>query len=235
MKRGEVYVAEIQEYDETLGLTVYIEEIDKKALLYSDEIRGGLKKKHEKMIGWLIPVRIKSVRPLVLSNKLLNQNALKKLGQSKGLKGLCLGEPVQAAETLDDMKSETVVGDSAAITAKKSSTSQASKSHEKAVELNAHKLPTGFMVWWKKLGDAACYTLRLYVGKGIIYNEIDVITKERQTAYHSFVNLPQTVTNHPVYGSVKNTGGIHYCVSLEAENRQGEIIAKSGKIKIEVW
>lgn len=234
MKRGEVYVAEIQEYDETLGLTVYIEEIDKKALLYSDEIRGGLKKKHEKMIGWLIPVRIKSVRPLVLSNKLLNQNALKKLGQSKGLKGLCLGEPIQALEVQDDMKLEMPGGDSVAVTTKKLSASQASKNQEKTVELNVHKLPTGFMVWWKKLDDAACYTLRLYVGKGISYNEIDVITKERQTAYHSFVNLPQTVTNHPVYGSVKNTGGIHYCVSLEAENRQGEIVARSGKIKVEV-
>lgn len=235
MKRGEVYVAEIQEYDETLGLTVYIEEIDKKALLYSDEIRGGLKKKHEKMIGWLIPVRIKSVRPLVLSNKLLNQNALKKLGQSKGLKGLCLGEPVQAAEAPDDMKSETVGGDSLAVATKKSSASQTLKTQMKTVELDIHKLPTGFMVWWKKFDDAACYTLRLYVGKGIIYNEIDVITKERQTAYHSFLNLPQTDTNHPVYGSVKNASAFHYYVSLEAENRQGEIVARSGKIKVEVW
>ena len=91
------------------------------------------------------------------------------------------------------------------------------------------------MVWWKKLDDAAYYTLRLYIEKDIICNEIDVITKERQTAYHSFVDLPQTNTQHPVYGSVKNAGKTHYCVSLEVENRQGEIIAKSGKIKVEIW
>lgn len=63
----------------------------------------------------------------------------------------------------------------------------------------------GKMVWWTKIKDAGCYTLKLFVGK----NEIDIIEINRNKAYHTFTDL---------------IGNNVYKVTLEVENRDGQII-----------
>ena len=68
----------------------------------------------------------------------------------------------------------------------------------------------GFMVWWKKLPEAATYVLTLYVGKHKIgRQEIDVIEIERNKAYHTFTDL---------------VGTNWYTVRLEAEDRNGNTL-----------
>ena len=68
----------------------------------------------------------------------------------------------------------------------------------------------GYMVWWKKIPEAATYILTLYVGKHKIgRQEIDVIEIERNKAYHTFTDL---------------VGADMYTVRLEAEDRDGNII-----------
>ena len=68
----------------------------------------------------------------------------------------------------------------------------------------------GYMVWWKKIPEAATYILTLYVGKHKIgRQEIDVIEIERNKAYHTFTDL---------------VGADMYTVRLEAEDRDGNVI-----------
>ena len=77
------------------------------------------------------------------------------------------------------------------------------------------------MVWWKKINDAALYTIRLFINQ----DEIDVITKERTTSYHSFVNMASA------YGSSME---FKYYVTVVAEDREGKIIAASDSITARV-
>lgn len=68
----------------------------------------------------------------------------------------------------------------------------------------------GYMLWWKKLPDAAGYRITLFVGKGKVgKQEIDVIEIERNRAYHTFTDL---------------VGTDMYTVRLEAEDRGGNIV-----------
>ena len=96
----------------------------------------------------------------------------------------------------------------------------------KKINLKVKAIPTGFMVWWKKLNDAAQYTIRLFINQ----DEIDVITKERTTSYHSFVNMAR-IHSTSDYGS---STGLNYYVTVVAEDREGKIIAASDSITARV-
>ena len=81
-----------------------------------------------------------------------------------------------------------------------------SPSHENVVSNKGTILHSkGKMVWWTKSKDASCYRLKLFIED----DEIDVIEKERNTAYHAFKDL--------------NTD-LEYKVVLEIEDRNGKII-----------
>ena len=81
-----------------------------------------------------------------------------------------------------------------------------SPSHENVVSNKGTTLHSkGKMVWWTKSKDASCYRLKLFIED----DEIDVIEKERNTAYHTFKDL--------------NTD-LEYKVVLEIEDRNGKII-----------
>ena len=82
------------------------------------------------------------------------------------------------------------------------------------------------MVWWKKINDAALYTIRLFINQ----DEIDVVTKERTTSYHSFVNMAR-IHRASDYGS---STGLNYYVKVVAEDREGKIIAASDSITAQV-
>lgn len=87
----------------------------------------------------------------------------------------------------------------------------------KEIVLNVESMPYGAMVCWKKFDEAeevATYTVRLYMGKSASdCVEICRVDKDRHTAYHTFSGLAKSSQN--------------YFVEVEAENRQGEIVARS--------
>lgn len=79
IKRGDTYLVEIKEY-RAEGLMVYLEIANQTFLLPAWDIKDGIKQKHKKMIGWFIPVRIKSLRPLTVTNMRLDKKQLYKMG-----------------------------------------------------------------------------------------------------------------------------------------------------------
>jgi hypothetical protein len=96
----------------------------------------------------------------------------------------------------------------------------------KKLDVEVKSFSSGFMVWWKKINDAALYTIRLFINQ----DEIDVITKERATSYHSFVNMAR-IHQTSDYGS---SMGLNYYVTVVAEDREGKIIAASDSITAKV-
>ena len=94
----------------------------------------------------------------------------------------------------------------------------------KKLDVKVKSFPSGFMVWWKKINDAALYTIRLFINQ----DEIDVITKERTTSYHSFVNMAR-IHQTSDYGS---STGLNYYVTVVAEDREGKIIAAEAEVSV---
>ena len=209
MKRGDTYLVEIKEYRPE-GLLVYLKIADKTLLLPAGEIKDGIKQKYKKMIGWFIPVRIKRLRPLAVTNMRLNKIKLYRMGLK------------------DSKPVESVNGESKTSVEKVQAKEETSKTIEKKpkntmkrLDVKVKSFPSGFMVWWKKINDAALYTIRLFINQ----DEIDVITKERTTSYHSFVNMASG------YGSSME---FNYYVTVVAEDREGKIIAVSDSITARV-
>lgn len=88
----------------------------------------------------------------------------------------------------------------------------------KELVLNVESMPYGAMVTWRKCDEdeVAAYTVRLYMGKSASdCAEICRVDKDRHTAYHTFSGLAKSAQS--------------YFVEVEAENRQGEIVAKSDR------
>ena len=78
------------------------------------------------------------------------------------------------------------------------------------LKLDYEVLPFGAMVWWDKCENAACYNVRLSIIDDGEPHEICQITKDRNTRYHSFVDLG------------RNKMG--YTVRVQAEDREGKVI-----------
>ena len=86
-----------------------------------------------------------------------------------------------------------------------------------ALEIREEGMPYGFMLWWDKHKDAVRYTVRLYIECDGAEHELSVVEKDRHTAYHTFTNLAYLSRGE-------------YKVSVEAEGRDGTVIAVSRKI-----
>ena len=105
----------------------------------------------------------------------------------------------------------------------------------------------GFMVYWDEEKDAARYFVHLLIGdenvtKEIInyrdnkvkkrvetYQEIDLVEVERSKKYYTFANLAKidVVRNH---NNDLDSTGKNYYVFVEAEDKNGKIIAKTEKV-----
>jgi hypothetical protein len=219
MKRGDVYLAEIKEY-RAEGLLVDIEGVNRPILLPAGEILGGIKQKHKQMIGWFIPVRVKSMRPFVLSNMNINHRHLEKFGLLKA-------KPIdKMAKMKESFVKNNVVAPKIKVEEIVEKTTNIEQKTMKKLDVKVRGFSSGFMVWWKKINDAALYTIRLFINQ----DEIDVITKERTTSYHSFVNMAR-VDRLSDYGS---STGLNYYVTVIAEDREGKIIAASDSIVAKV-
>lgn len=210
MKRGDTYLVEIKEYRPE-GLLVYLKIANQPLLLPAGEIKDGIKQKHKKMIGWFIPVRIKSLRPLAVTNMRLDKTQLYKMGLKDS-------KPVERVNGVSKTSVEEVqVKEETSKTVE-----EKPKNTMKKLDVKVKSFPSGFMVWWKKINDAALYTIRLFINQ----DEIDVITKERTTSYHSFVNMARIHQTSDYGGST----GLNYYVTVVAEDREGKIIAASDSI-----
>lgn len=114
--------------------------------------------------------------------------------------------------------------------------------------MNAYISPMlyGFMIYWDEEKDAARYFVHLLIGdenvtKEIInyrdqvkkrvetYQEIDLVEVERSKKYYTFANLAKidVVRNH---NNGFDSTGKNYYVFVEAEDKNGKIIAKTEKV-----
>ena len=214
MKRGDTYLVEIKKYRPE-GLLVYLKIADQTLLLPAGEIKDGISQKHKKMIGWFIPVRIKSLRPLAVTNMRLDKTQLYKMGLKDS-------KPVERVNGV----SKTSVEKVQAKEETSKTVEEKPKNTMKKLDVKVKSFQSGFMVWWKKINDAALYTIRLFINQ----DEIDVVTKERTTSYHSFVNMAR-IHQTSDYGS---STGLNYYVTVVAEDREGKIIAASDSITAKV-
>lgn len=85
------------------------------------------------------------------------------------------------------------------------------------IKLKSYPILNGIMAWWSSVEDAARYIVTLYINDAPISEKI----VERTEKYYSFTGLAAISLRSP---------GIYY-IKVQAENRNGEIIAESDKIK----
>lgn len=241
MKRGDIVIGEIKSCDAN-GMMVYLKNYDKTLLLPPSEIKGGIKKKHTKMIGWFIPLRIKTLRPLSISNMRLD---VKKLLTAGFVDANAVETVGVNKEKIEQVK--TSLMDKQRVVAKKQKVS--------AIKARISYLPYGFMVWWEECESAARYTVKLFAKqqelirrdtKRRIYNDkyIDKyqilceVENDRRTFFYSFTNLadiryelePQYDGYGRFLGNYRKETGISYCIEVVAEDREEKVIASSGKI-----
>lgn len=244
MKRGEVYLAEIIECRST-GLMVKVEE--KELLLPAGEIKGGIKQKHKKIVGWYMPVRIQSLRPFAVSNMRIDKAKLRALG----LRDV---KPIEKSTVVaSSAQSEQVKGP---VTVEKKETSK-EEPKSKKMELTCEPLLNGIMAYWDKVEDAAIYYVNLLIGEkhteskmlaGRLtslnteketYKEIATIEVPRNITYYSFLNLAKIDQNNPSghngYHCTGTQTGKNYYIYVEAEDRMGNIISKTDKVLGQVY
>jgi len=113
---------------------------------------------------------------------------------------------------------------------------------------SVNSLKNGFMVYWKEIKNAACYHVHLIVGDTkkeykIVKGQISVIKKKeefleialvdipRNIKYYSFINLPEIqYTKKPFYRTNDHETGKNFYVVVEAEDREGKIVAQSERL-----
>ena len=220
LKRGDVISAVIKSSDVS-GARIYITELEQEFYLPASEITTGDFKKIRKQKLDKIAVRVKTVRPPSFSAKRVDAS---KLGAKEPEEG---EKPVQEPEKKPELKV--------------------------SVSLAQTDGRIWFMAWWNKLAAAVRYTVKLHIrttkdgdyknGKQLPpttkTQEIAVVQKDRHTAYHTFTDLTKLPYNredkrykansysYSYYSYAVETKSV-YVVTVEAEDREGNIIAKSG-------
>ena len=108
------------------------------------------------------------------------------------------------------------------------------------IKLKSYPILNGIMAWWSSVEDAARYIVTLYINDAPISEKI----VERTEKYYSFTGLAaidgQTrgaassislAASHVHIRGSSPHSGLDYFIKVKAENRNGEIIAESDKIK----
>lgn len=110
----------------------------------------------------------------------------------------------------------------------------------KKINLTCKPILNGIMAYWEQADDAAGYIVTLYIGD----RPISVRNNARTELYCSFTGLASingttrsitdricnTVVNYG-YSYSSQHSGFDYYIKVSAENRNGEIIAESVKVK----
>lgn len=152
MKRGAVYLAEIKEY-RSEGQMVKV--VEKEILLPAGEIKDGIKQKHQKMVGWYIPVRVQSLRPFAVSNMRIDKTKLSALGLRDAKP---IEKPIVAKTNSQSTQTNEPV-----IIEKKETIKEEPKS--KKMALTCEPLLNGIMAYWDKVEDAAIHYVHLLIGE----------------------------------------------------------------------
>lgn len=103
------------------------------------------------------------------------------------------------------------------------------------IDLKCYSILNGIMAWWSSVEDAARYIVTLYINDAPISEKV----VERTEKYYSFTGLAAIngQTRGGASGSalsafhVQYSSRFDYYIKVQAENRTGEIIAESKKIK----
>lgn len=108
------------------------------------------------------------------------------------------------------------------------------------MELECNPLLEGIMAYWEETQEAASYTAILYINDTIISRR----TIQRGELYCSFKGLARvdikksavmsTASHAGRFGETPTHSGKDYYVQIIAENRNGEIIDASKKVKCAV-
>ena len=93
------------------------------------------------------------------------------------------------------------------------------------IRLRTGSLLNGIMVYWDKIEDSARYYVKLYIKEyySNIEQELETVEIDRNKFYHTFQGLAKFYPE-----------GIMYFVEVLAENRNGQIIARSKKVEADV-
>lgn len=109
------------------------------------------------------------------------------------------------------------------------------------IDLKCYSILNGIMAWWSSVEDAARYIVTLYINDALISEKI----VERTEKYCSFTGLAAidgqtrgaassiSLAASHVVGRMRTPAhsGFDYYIKVQAENRNGDIIAESIKIK----
>lgn len=110
------------------------------------------------------------------------------------------------------------------------------------IDLKCYPILNGIMAWWSSIEDAARYIVTLYINDAPISEKI----VERTEKYCFFTGLAaingqtrgaaSSISRAASYVHVRGYSssphsGFDYYIKVQAENRNGEIIAGSEKIK----
>lgn len=111
------------------------------------------------------------------------------------------------------------------------------------MELKCYPILNGIMAWWSSVETAARYIVTLYINDAPISEKV----VERTEKYCAFTGLAaidgQTrgaassislAVSHVLARGTSPHSGFDYYIKVQAENRNGEIIAESEKIKSKV-
>ncbi len=96
------------------------------------------------------------------------------------------------------------------------------------IRVRVGSMLNGAMAYWEKIEDAARYYVKLYVEeKGSYSNrtferELETVEIDRNKFYHTFQGLAKFY---------KQGMGFKYFIEVLAENRDGQIIARSQKVE----
>ena len=96
------------------------------------------------------------------------------------------------------------------------------------IRLRIGSLLNGIMVYWGKIEDSARYYVKLYIEEKESYSnktfeqELETVEIDRNKFYHTFQGLAKFY---------KQGMGFKYFIEVLAENRDGQIIARSQKVE----
>ena len=115
------------------------------------------------------------------------------------------------------------------------------------MKLICKPLLNGIMAYWERVEEAASYTVSLYINEQVISTRV-IDRNEMYTTFNGlaaidgwprglFRSLEETVKSVSVHGYCRSRfedSGLAYYVQVQAENRNGEVIASSDKEKCSV-
>lgn len=115
----------------------------------------------------------------------------------------------------------------------------------KHMECSVLSMNNGLMAYWGEIKEAAVYHVHLLVGdrnkrrqnQSFVFDEekfseIALIDVPRNLKYYSFTDLaPIHLNKTAYYGTTDRGSGREYYIFVEAEDRAGNIIAQSDRIR----